>query len=682
VEGLRDLGEHRLKDLSAPERIFQLGDDDFPPLKTLYQTNLPIPATPFLGRERELAEVQALITRDDVRLLTLTGAGGSGKTRLALQSAGASADAYPHGVWWVPLAPVASTAGVAAAAARALGGGGELTQVVADRRLLLLFDNFEHVIDAATDVASLLASCPSVDVLVTSRERLRVQGEQLYPVPVLARAEARELFETRARAAMPEFEPDEHVDALCERLDDLPLAIELAAARVALLTTVQLLERLARTLDLLRGGRDAEVRQRTLRATIEWSYDLLEGDERRLLAALSIFRGGWTLEAAERVCDADVQLLESLVDKSLVRRWESGRFGMLETIREFAAERLDASERDVLLRRLLEHLIDLFEGANLRSETVAPPRIEIAQAERPNVDVALAWAEAAGEINSALRLMWFLEMYWNTNDPVRGGELVDSLLARARGNVDPALRARALRTRGGMFDMTARHDLAQREYELARHAFRDLGDEEEAAHITNRLAMSALQQGEVDRAADLGSEALELDRRRGNRRDESIALHVLAAVAHGRGRTDEAIRLMYECAEIAGEVRFDWWRGLALGTVAEWLTDAGELDEAEQALREALKVVASVGDRVNLPWVLAGAGRIAAERGEAERAGTLWGAIERAQEREPMPAFARGRAQYEEWLRPAAGTEFERGRTRGRTLSLAQAIEYALANID
>ena len=336
---LRDLGEHRLKDLSAPERIFQLGDGDFPPLKTLYRTNLPIPATPFLGREHELAAVRALLARDDARLLTLTGAGGSGKTRLALQAAGDAAEAYPDGVWWVPLAPLADPADVGATAARALGGGGTLPELVDGRRLLLVLDNFEHVIGAAPEVAAVLAECPHADVLVTSRERLRVQGEQVYPVPVLERGEARALFVARARAAQPDFEPDERVDELCDRLDDLPLALELAAARTSLLTTAQLLERLGGRLDLLRGGRDADTRQQTLRATIDWSYELLELEEQRLLAALSVFRGGWTLEAAERVCDADVELLQSLVDKSLVRRWESGRFGMLETIREFAAER-------------------------------------------------------------------------------------------------------------------------------------------------------------------------------------------------------------------------------------------------------------------------------------------------------------------------------------------------------
>ena len=298
--GLRDLGEHRLKDLSAPERIFQLGEDDFPPLKTLYRTNLPVPATPFLGREHELADVRKLLERDDARLVTLTGAGGSGKTRLALHAAGEVAGSYPDGVWWVPLAPIADPADVGSAAARVLGGG-SLPELVDGKRMLLLLDNFEHVVEAAPEVGRLLAECSHADVLVTSRERLQLQGEHVYPVPVLERTESRRLFVARARAAQPDFEPGEHLDELCERLDDLPLALELAAARAPLLSTQQLLERLGDRLDFLRGGRDAETRQQTLRATIEWSFELLDADERKLLAALSIFRGGWTIEAAEQV---------------------------------------------------------------------------------------------------------------------------------------------------------------------------------------------------------------------------------------------------------------------------------------------------------------------------------------------------------------------------------------------
>jgi predicted ATPase/class 3 adenylate cyclase len=388
ADGLRDLGEHRLKDLSAPERIFQLGEGEFPPLKTLYQTNLPIPATPFLGREPELGEVGETLARPEVRLLTLTGAGGSGKTRLALQGAAEAADDYPQGVWWVPLAPVREPDEVLTTAARAVGAAGSLEGAVGDRRLLLLLDNFEHVIEAAPNLTSLLAACPNLNLMVTSRERLQLDGEHIYPVPVLARPDALTLFATRARAVRPDFEPNEALDELCERLDDLPLALELAAARTTVLSTEQLLNRLGARLDLLRGGRDAEVRQQTLRATIEWSYDLLDPDEQRLFARFAVFRGGCTLEAAEGICEADLDQLQSLVDKSLVRVRDGGRFWMLETINEFADERLaESGEEDELRRRHAKFFLRLAESANLSTDT-----IDLGQ----HYEVALPEQEPAG----------------------------------------------------------------------------------------------------------------------------------------------------------------------------------------------------------------------------------------------------------------------------------------------
>jgi predicted ATPase len=343
ADGLRDLGEHRLKDLSAPERIYQLGADDFPPLKSLHQTNLPIPTTPFLGRERELGEVLGLLSQEAVRLLTLTGAGGSGKTRLGLQAVAALAERYPQGVWWVPLATLRDPALVLASAGQALGAKNGLAEHIGDKTLLLLFDNFEHLVEAAPELAGLLASCPNLDLLVTSREPLRVSGEQEYAVAPLVHEEGVRFFLARARAVRPEFGADEAVSEICRRLDDLPLALELAAARVKALSSAQILERLEQRLPLLTGGaRDLPERQRTLRATIEWSYELLSPEEQRLFALLAVFRGGCTLEAAEDVAGADLDTLQSLVDKSLLRHSEE-RYWMLETIREYAAERLEAS---------------------------------------------------------------------------------------------------------------------------------------------------------------------------------------------------------------------------------------------------------------------------------------------------------------------------------------------------
>ena len=672
---LRDLGEHRLKDLSAPERIYQLGDTDFPPLKTLYRTNLPVPATPFLGRDRELGDVRELLERGDSRLLTLTGAGGSGKTRLALHAGGEAAEAYPDGVWWVPLAPLTDPADVGPTAARALGGGGSLPELIGGRRLLLLLDNFEHVIEAAPDVAAVLGDCPHAHVLVTSRERLRVQGEQVYPVPVLARNEARRLFVARARAVRPDFEPDEQLDELCERLDDLPLALELAAARTSLLSTEQLLERLGDRLDLLRGGRDAEVRQQTLRATIEWSYELLEPEERHLLAALSVFRGGWTLEAAERVCDADVELMQSLVDKSLVRRWDSGRFGMLETIREFASEQLEPDERDSLLRRLLDYLLELFDGANLRPHRPGQPRMDLANDERPNTDISLRWAVGA-DPEAGLRLLERQEMYWPTNDPIRGREHVDALLAAAGEDLDAGRHGLALRFRGATLDFVSRPDLSEADYLRGVELLRSAGDEDEALHLDLRAAKCAIDQGDLARGKRLIAERLE--QAGGPAGDEGLALSLLSQAAFAEGDATEGARLAHEAAAASERAGMTWFRSVTLLNTAEFLALAGDLDAAEEAFAEGLPDLWSVQDLVNMPQAFVMGAVIASLRGDPIRAGTLWGAAEADGDRQPRPTTTRAFETNEHYLEPVRGDAFEEARRHGRTMSLEQALAYAL----
>ena len=435
---LRDLGEHRLKDLSAPERIFQLGAGEFPPLKSLHQTNLPIPATPFLGRETELEEIVTLLVRDDVRLVTLVGPGGTGKTRLGLQAGAAAGDASPGGVWWVPLAPLRDPELVLPAAAQALGATGDLADHIADKRLMLLFDNFEHVAAAAADVSQLLQRCPGLTVLVTSREPLRLDGEWEYAVDPLRESEAVVLFETRARAVRNDFVSNGEVSQICERLDNLPLAIELAAARVKMLSPAALLERLEQRLPLLGGGaRDVPERQRTLRATIEWSHELLGEEEQRLFARLAVFRGGSTLEAVEAVCEAVFDTLSSLVDKSLVRMRDDNRFWMLETIREYAREQLDGSgEADELRRRHAGHFLALAEEAepHLRGDPKA--WLERLDPEHDNLRAALDWLEAAGETQSALRLVAGLSEFWG----VRGH------FAEANRRIERALAAEALPT--------------------------------------------------------------------------------------------------------------------------------------------------------------------------------------------------------------------------------------------
>ena len=666
---LRDLGEHRLKDLSAPERIFQLGGYEFPPLKTLYRTNLPVPATQFLGRAHEVADIQELLARDDARLVTLTGAGGSGKTRLALHAAGAAAEAYPDGVWWVPLAPLTDPNGVGPSAARVLGGGGTLQELVDGRRLLLLLDNFEHVVEAASEVVAVLAECPCADVLVTSRERLRVQGEHVYPVPVLERTEARWLFVARARAAEPNFEPDELVDELCERLDDLPLALELAAARTSLLSTAQLLERLGDRLDLLRGGRDAETRQHTLRSTIEWSYELLIPNERKLLAALSVFRGGWTLEAAEHVANADLELMQSLVDKSLVRRWDSGRLGMLETIRAFAAERLSEEEQAALLRRLLLYLLELFEDANLSPHDQGMPRMDLAQAERTNVDVALLWAMGSEPLGG-LQLLERMEMYWLTNDPIRAREYVDALLGVAGGHLEPARHARALRLRGATWEFVGRYDLSEQEYARAIELLESVGDDAEAGHLTLWIATDAVAQGDIERGKQLAEGAFDAD--------PPLALSILGRIAFAEKDGLRAARLTRAAADAAEADGKPWFHGVTLFAASEELLALGELETARPFFSEGLELLRSVRDVINLPIALATGAALAAQLGDSVRAGTLWGAVEADAARTPRESTTESLTQYEPYLEPVRGDAFDEARKRGRTLSLEDAIAYAL----
>ena len=355
VDGLplTDLGEHRLKDIPEAVSIFQLGSERFPPLKTISNTNLPRPASSFIGRERELHELLAAIR--SARLVTLTGPGGSGKTRLAIEAAATLVPSYKAGVFWVGLATLRDPALVSETIAQTLGAKNGLAEHIGERELLLLLDNLEQVIEAAPQLSALLSACANLTVLVTSRELLRVQGEVEYAVPPLASPEAVALFCERSR-----LEPSEEIAELCVRLDDLPLAVELAAARAKALSPRQILERLSQRLDLLEGGRDADPRQQTLRATIDWSHDLLSEEEQRVFRALSVF-AGCTLEAAEEVCGADLDTLQSLVEKSLLR-FSDERYWMLETIRDYARERLDeAGETDALARRHADYYLALLE---------------------------------------------------------------------------------------------------------------------------------------------------------------------------------------------------------------------------------------------------------------------------------------------------------------------------------
>ncbi|MDQ3380920.1 MAG: adenylate/guanylate cyclase domain-containing protein, partial [Actinomycetota bacterium] len=511
-DGLRDLGEHRLKDLSAPERIYQLGENEFPPLKSLYRTNLPVPATAFLGRDRELAEVVELLSREDTRLLTLTGPGGMGKTRLGLQAAAEASDSFPYGVFWVPLAPLRDPDLVLETAAQVVGSKNGLAEHIADKELLLLFDNFEHVVEAGAELGDLLAACPNLELLVTSRERLRVRGEQTYPVPPLAESDGEALFVARARAVDPSFAESEAVGELCTRLDELPLALELAAARTALFSPEQLLERLSQRLDLLKGERDADPRQQTLRATIAWSHDLLTEDEQRLFARLSVFAGGCSYESAEEIAGADPDTLESLLDKSLLRKRDSKlgpRYWMLETIREFAAERLELSgPAGDLHRRHAEHFLALAQRLAPHLPVTREWLDEI-EAEHDNVRAALDRLGAVGETQLAQLLAEAIWRFWKLRGhQAESQRRFDALLAA--DDRPTSARAHALNAAAGMAVenkdyLTGRH---YAEEALAIHEER--GDAWGTARSFYMLGYAAIESGDFETAMPLFEKTVEL----------------------------------------------------------------------------------------------------------------------------------------------------------------------------
>jgi predicted ATPase/class 3 adenylate cyclase len=615
---LTDLGEHRLKDLSAPERIFQLGDGDFPALKSLYRTNLPVPATPFLGREHELEEVVELLSADDARILTLTGPGGTGKTRLALQAAGLASDAYPDGVWWVPLAPLRDPALVLATAGQTLGSKNGLAEHIADKQMLCLFDNFEQVVEAAPELAVLVSDCPKLDILVTSRERLRVGAEQTYPVPPLAESDGEALFAARARAVDPNFVPSAAVRELCLRLDELPLALELAAARTALFSPEQLLEKLEQRLDLLRGERDADPRQQTLRATIEWSYDLLAEEEQRLFARLAVFSGGCTYEAAEQIAGADPDTLQSLLDKSLLRKRDSSfapRYWMLETIRDYAVERLKASEEaEEVRKRHAWWLLALARGLEPYAP-VAKEWLDSLESEHDNIRVALDRLAAQGDTQLALELAEAVWRFWK----MRGHQLeaqprLESLLALDQEPT--AARGHALNAVAGMAVDNGEYETGTLYAEQALAIHREHGDAWGVARATFMLGYAAIESGDFETALPLFEETVALMDELGYEQYVGMATFNLKWALDELGERERAEALVAENlvrARLIGSANLE---ASSLESLAGYAHDDGRYDEALSLKRDALRLSFELGDTQH---VLDGLGRIASTHTHAGR---------------------------------------------------------------
>jgi predicted ATPase/class 3 adenylate cyclase len=585
---LRDLGEHRLKDLTQPQRLYQLLipglENDFPALKTLEarSTNLPIQPTALIGREQQLMEAVTLVRREGIRLVTLTGTGGTGKTRLALQVAAELIVDFEAGVFFVDLAAISDPHLFIATVAQTLSvreqPGQSLSETLKDylrdKNLLLVLDNFEQLLDAGPAVSALLAAAPNLKALVTSRAPLHLSGEHEYSVPpltvpdigeseppsILAAYEAVQLFLARAQAVKPEFElTSENAPAvaeLCARLDGLPLAIELGAARVRTLSPQALLGRLSERLALLTGGaRDAPARQRTLRDTMEWSYGLLSPSEQRLLARLSVFVGGRTIEAAEAVCDPAHELdetvfdgVDSLVQKSLLRQNEGlagePRFLMLETIRDYALERLEESGDGELLRqRHANYFVVLAEKAE--PEILGADQgvwLERLEAERDNFRAALGWLLERGNTERALRLIGSLRRGWVARGYLSETRKWLETAFEQRAAVRPQVEAKALYALGRVALVQGDYDKAIPWLEQSARLFRELGDTEGLVFSLADLGFIATAQGRREDAERFADESLAQAKAAGSERTIAAALHSLActkldADEYGEART-------------------------------------------------------------------------------------------------------------------------------------------------
>jgi predicted ATPase/class 3 adenylate cyclase len=674
-DGLRDLGEHRLKDLTAPERLFQLGAGVFPPLRTLRSTNLPVQPGPLLGRHKELAELKVLAEAN--RLVTLTGPGGSGKTRLALGLAAELSDQYLDGAWWVPLAAVTEAPLVLPTIAHSLSARGELREHLAGRRALLLLDNLEQVLDAAPQIAELLGGLPHLRVIATSRERLALSFEQVYPVPPLDEAAAEELFVSRARQLEPGFEPDETVAVICERLDRLPLALELASTRVTLMSTAQMLHRIERRLDLLsKGRRDAPDRQATMRATIGWSYDLLPEPEQTLFRHLGVFAGSFELDAAEAVCDADLDGLQSLIEKSLLRRDGRGRFFLLELTREYALEQLDAAGEEAgLRRRHADWFLELAQRAEDHLSSTEQGRwLSRLHADGDNFRAVLAWSlerDLARGVELAARLADLWEMHGQVQELVAWW---DRALATP-GAIDMRTRAVGLRTYGEELIHIEQYDRAHERLEEGLALFQELGDRLGEASVLQALAWAASVQGYIEQAIELGEAAMAICREEDDQRGTADALHLVGVCLLEIGNFERGTAMLEEARAIYSELGDRVALSEFLRTLGDAALDRSDSQRAAAHYRQALEIAVELSDERTGLYSVAGLACAAALRGDSHSAGRFWAAAEGAENRLGMRMLAAERARYDRIVTPLQNDQaFQAGYEAGRDIELGDAV--------
>jgi predicted ATPase/class 3 adenylate cyclase len=657
---LRDLGAHHLRGIADPERLHELVIEglasDFPPPRTLdaRPNNLPLQLTSFVGREEEMAEVEQLLGQ--TRLLTLTGPGGSGKSRLAVRVAADLLPRYRDGSCFVDLSPVTDPALVPAAVAKALGvpeaAGRPILEEVKDhlrhRELLQVVDNFEQVAEAGPVIEELLTAAPKLRTMVTSRVVLSLRGEQEYAVPplhvpdperlptglsALSAVEAVRLFTERALAASPRFALTEQnapvVAEITARLDGLPLAIELAATRTKVLTPEQILSRLERRLSILTSGsRSLPMRQRTLRAAIAWSYDLLDPVERRLFARLSVFTGGWSFESAEAVCDPDglgldiLDGLTSLVDKSLIRRIEPpgqpSRFSMLETIREFGHEQLEAAgDLELVLRRHAEHFLRL--AVEVEPHLTGEDQgawLDRCDQEHANLRAALRWAVETGEAGRAQAAAGALWRFWQQRGHLaEGRRWLEEVLAMPAGQARTAARAKALAGAGGIAWWSDR-GASRALYDEALAIERELGDPARLAEALYNQAFAVAAEHDLESAARLLNESLDLFRQVGDEGGVARALTMLVVPDAMAGAWDRVVARIEEVVAILRRLNdrltlaFDLvWLAFAYGR-------AGRREDARSTALEALELFREVDNAtgmalafLNLAFLLTWEGR-------------------------------------------------------------------------
>jgi predicted ATPase/DNA-binding SARP family transcriptional activator len=609
---------------------------------------LPAPLTAFVGRRVEVEKVLELVRRPDVRLATLTGPGGSGKTRLALQVGHDLATDFPDGVYFADLAPLREPALVATTIAHVLGVEERRDEPIAEtvrahlrpRRLLLLVDNFEHVDEAAPLLSELLAGAPDLSILATSRTPLNLTGEHEYRVRPLAPSEAVQLFAARARAVAPGFrrssEEAEEVMELCRRLDCLPLAIELAAAQTRHYSPAELLVQLPGRLELAgEGPRDLPDRQRTLRATIDWSRELLAPDERTVFAQLAVFAGGCTAAAAEAVCDATRDHLASLAAKSLLHeqrgRNEDMRFSMLQTVREYALEQLEAGgEAEAVRARHADHFADLAESRADDADT--PEAAAVIEDDHDNLRAALDWSRETGAIDVELRLIAALALYWAVHNHLREGRRrVEAALGHGQGGPAP-LRAKAL---GGASWLALRlGDYEQAELLAAQSldVYRSLGDEDGIAAALNRLGSAVSAAGDGARAVELQQESADLYRRLGDDRGLAVVLSNLGYRLVIAGDYEQARVLCEEALAIARRRGDPPGMPLPLINLGLATFLQGHYDEALACFRQGLELSREIGHVVPKVYCLVGVAAVLAATGDPAEAATIAGAAQAARE--------------------------------------------------